>query len=483
MKKVSILTLVSLWFLLPLQAQFQTGIYSSNFAGVMGPMINPATTTWLSNSTEILPVGLNFSVLNNGFYMPAKSLPSLLGSSATEFLSDTGKNVSEKFDRVFQISRDLKPSNYAYIEAAIYGPSVHSNFGKFSAGLYTASRNVSSSYGLTPELATFLLKGNRTNDLLGKTMSMANSRSGNLVLLDFAGNFSAIIKESQRYSHRFGLNLHYLVGINSIYWWDGSSKWTFGMDSSIYVENGGFQYGYAATKSKYVSELLTPRGNGFSLDLGYTFTRKKKGIRSSYAVCPNIAGGGRIRKFQTYKWRFGVSVMDLGWVNFNQQTVATTYGNVNAVVDSLIDAAYNGVFALDRKLRFAFIGSPGANFSAQSEYRHYMPTRLNVQFDYNWKDMWYLSFFGSQRVVLNDVISSRAANILSFAIRHENVKTEWSVPISLIEYQYPVVGFHYRYGPFFIGTNQVLEMFGLRKIRGVDLNFGLKFNISHIKGY
>ncbi|MFY8020956.1 MAG: DUF5723 family protein [Bacteroidia bacterium] len=481
--KITFLFLFLLSICLKTQAQFQNGIYSSNFAGVMGPMINPSSTNWLSNSTEVMPIGVSFSVLNNGFYLPAKPLPSLLGTSFSQFMSDTGKNVSEVFDRVFQIKRDLKKSNYAYIDFTMMGPSFLSSFGKNSVGLYTGIRTVSSSHGLSPELATFLLKGNRTNDLFGKTMSMDGSRSGNLAFFDIAVNFSTIIKESLRYAHRFGVNGHFLLGINSVYWADNGSKWTFGNDSTIYVENGNFNFGYAATKSKYVSELMAIRGNGFAGDIGYTLIRKRKGIRSTTAQCPNIAGGGRVRKFQTYKWRFGISVMDIGFINFKKQTVNTSYGNINAGIDSLIDAAYKGVFALDRALRFGFTGNPGTEFSVTDNYQHFLPTRVNIQFDYNWKDMWFLSFNASQRVVINDNLSNRAPNILAVALRHENAKQEWSVPISLIEYQYPLVGFHYRYGPFFIGTNQALEMIGLRKIRGVDLYLGLKFNISHIKGY
>jgi hypothetical protein len=179
-KKIILLLLVLIVLVVKIQAQFQTGIYSSNFSGVMGPMINPSSTNWLSNSTEIMPIGLSFNVMNNGFYMPAQPLPTLLGGSFSQLMSDTGKNVSEVFDRVFKINRDLKKSNYAYIDFTMMGPSFLTSFGKSSVGLYTGLRTISASYGLSPELATFLLKGNRTNDLFGKTMSMDGSRSGNL---------------------------------------------------------------------------------------------------------------------------------------------------------------------------------------------------------------------------------------------------------------------------------------------------------------
>jgi hypothetical protein len=175
--------------------------------------------------------------------------------------------------------------------------------------------------------------------------------------------------------------------------------------------------------------------------------------------------------------------MDIGFINFKTQTVNTDYKNVFGGIDSLIDEAYKGVFALDRALRFGFTGNPSVGFTQTDNYIHYLPTRVNVQFDFNWREMWFLSFTASQRVVFNSNLSNRAPNITSVAIRHETSKQEWSVPISLIEYQYPIVGFHYRYGPFFIGTNHALEMIGLRKIRGVDMYLGLKFNISHIKGY
>jgi hypothetical protein len=101
-KKIILLLLVLIVLVVKIQAQFQTGIYSSNFSGVMGPMINPSSTNWLSNSTDFMPIGVSFNVMNNGFYMPAQPLPTLLGTSLSQLMSDTGKNVSEVFDRVFK---------------------------------------------------------------------------------------------------------------------------------------------------------------------------------------------------------------------------------------------------------------------------------------------------------------------------------------------------------------------------------------------
>jgi hypothetical protein len=59
---------------------------------------------------------------------------------------------------------------------------------------------------------------------------------------------------------------------------------------------------------------------------------------------------------------------------------------------------------------------------------------------------------------------------------------EIGLPISLIEYQYPVFGFNFRYGPFYLGTNHFLELVGIRKIKGADIFFGLKLNLSNFRG-
>jgi hypothetical protein len=468
--------------------QFQTGMPTSNLAGVMGITINPANTNYLNNGTDFLLFSASMSILNNGFYLDRKPIPALFSPaniSAFTGKSATGEkeNINETFDRIFNLRRSLKDNNYIFVDATVYGPSILINHKKHSYGLTTALKTASGTVNLAPELATFMLKGSAASELQGKSFNWNNVVSGTIVYTDIAFNYSYELADSYKSKHRIGASLHYLNGINSIYISDlGGTRWSFIGDSAVYMSDGNLRYNYAATKSGKMSELMESRGKGFALDIGYTYMRKKKSRPTRLTVCPNIRYGGRIREYQEYKWKLGVAIMDIGRIDFNNQTVATTYNNANGNTRNLDLEFYKGVFALDRRLQFDYSGNPGSNFETAKAYSHYTATRFQFQFDYNYKNNIFFNFSGSQRLPMPGAISMVAPNILSLTTRFEKMQYEWGVPISLIEYQHPIMGIYFRYGPFYLGTNHLLETVGIRNIKGADLFFGLKFNFSNFKG-
>ncbi len=468
--------------------QFQGGLPTSNFAGVMGITVNPATTNFLNNGTDFMLFSFSGSMLNNGFYLNPKPIPSLLSPDVFKSLSgksETGEKLSmnEALDRTFNTQLSLKDRNYIFADATIYGPSALINYKNHSFGVTTAFKSASGSVNLTPELSIFLLKGGTTGDLLNKTFDWNRAASSTMVYTDFAFNYSYEIINTYKSKHRIGISAHYLNGINSISITDmGGTTWSFIGDSTILMTDGNLRYNYAATKSGKVAELMETRGRGFAFDIGYTYMRKKKSRPTMMTICPNIRFGGRVREYQEYKWKLGVAIMDIGKIDFNNQSIATRYENANGPTKNLELELYKGIFALDRRLQFDYSGNPGIKYDLGDSYTHYTATRFQFQFDYNYKKNLYFNFSGSQRIPIPNAVSMIAPNILSFTTRYEKLKYEWGVPVSLIEYQYPIMGFYFRYGPFYLGTNHLLEMVGVRNIRGADLFFGLKFNFSNFKG-
>ncbi|MCF8254623.1 MAG: DUF5723 family protein [Bacteroidia bacterium] len=468
-------------------AQFPTGISTSNYSGVMGISINPANTNYLNNGTDFMLFGFSGNAMNNGLYMNAKPVTKIISPEIIDAFSNkennNGESVSQTFDRVFDMKRDLKDNNYIFADATIYGPSFLINLRKHSFGILSSFKTASSTVKLAPEMLTFLLKGSTASDLQYKTFKLNNVVSGTLVYTDIAFNYSYQIFENDRTKQRLGASVHYLKGINSINFEDlGNTTWSFIGDSSIYMTKGDFSYNYAATKSAEIKDLLERRGSGFSFDLGYTYMKKKKSRPTRLTVCPNIRFLGRIRTYQEYKWRLGVAIMDIGYIKFNNQTVTNNYKNAYGETKNLDLSFYNGVFALERQLRESLSGNPGTILTNEKEYTVFTPMRFNFQFDYYFRENLFFNFSGTQRIPMPGTLAMRAPNILSLTTRYEKQNYEIGVPISLIEYQYPVLGFNFRVGPFYMGTNHLLEMVGIRKIKGLDLFLGLKFNLSNFRG-
>ncbi len=463
-------------------AQFQTGVENSNQSGVLGITINPANSNQLSNGTDFMLAYGRFSIFNNDFYLPAKPITSVLKPEIFTAFKEKqvpgGETINKKFERLFDMHRSLKPNGYIFADVTVYGPSFLVNMGRHSFGLLTAFKATSSTINLPREMAIFLQKGVVTSDLNGKTFKLNNVKSGSLVYEDIAFNYSYQIRDSYKSIQRLGINMHYLIGINSMIFDDHGTIWSVNsVDSSILFTNGKFTYNYAATSSDITSEMLATRGNGFSVDLGYTYLRKNINRRTRTTFCPNVRVG-KIRDYQTYKWKAGIALMDLGYINFISQTVTSNYIDANGPVTNLDLAFYKGLFSLDNKLKYGF----GPSTIRGDNFITYLPTRLNIQFDYLYKENWFFNLSVSQRTPISDTNSIHASNIVSLTPRYETLNTVICFPISLIEYQYPILGLNIKYGPLIIGTNQLLEVIGIRTIKGVDFYFGLKFNISNIRG-
>jgi hypothetical protein len=469
-------------------AQFQTGIYSSNYSGVMGLVINPANSNYLSNGTDFTPFTFSTSVLNNGYYLDSKPITKILSPSVLGQLTGSSGNgdesINQTFDRVFSLKRSFKPKNYIFAGATIYGPSASINYYRHSFGILTSFKSASSNINLPKEMEIFLLKGPSAIELIDKTVKLNNFASATLVYTDIAFNYSYKIVDSRYSTQGLGITAHYLNGINSLNFEEtgGNTKWTFHSDSSITMENGNIRFNYAATKSIELGDISKTRGRGFAFDIGYTFLRKNKARPTRLTVCPNIRYGGKTREYQDYKWKFGVSLMDLGRISFTKETVQSQYENAYGPSKNIDQSFYNGVFALERRLRFDYAYNTGTKYTVENKYTHFTASRLNVQFDYHYKENLYLSFFGSHRLPMPNVVTMSAPNILSLSVRYEKLKYEIGLPISLVEYQYPILGFNFRTGPFYFGTNHLLELVGLRNIRGLDLYFGVKFNFSNFRG-
>ncbi len=485
MKKLLIILITGSIFTQAAKAQFLGGLPTGNHAGVMGVTVNPSHTNFLNNGTDFLPFAFSTSILNNGFYLEAKPITGYINSEIISSITGgSGEGtINEKFDRIYNIKKDLVAKNFIFADATIYGPSFLINFPRHSFGLVTALKANSNTVNLPKEMALFLLKGATSDELVGKDFGLNFVRSNTMVYTDIALNYSFKASESLRYSHRFGVNLHYLSGINSIIFQDNNNaKWSFIGDSSIFLDNADFNFSYAATKSGDIGELLASRGSGFAFDIGYSVTKKKKGRPTRLTVCPNIRNLGRIREYQEYKWRFGISLMDIGFIRFAEQTSANTYINANGITRNLDQSFYSGVFALERDLYFNLAGNPGTSHKVDNSFTQFTASRVNVQFDYALKSNWFINFSGTHRLPIPGQYGMRAANILSLVARHEKEKSGIYIPINLIEYQIPTIGFGFKTGPFFMGTNHIFELIGLRNIKGVDFYFGLKFNLSNFSG-
>lgn len=472
---------MALLFNTPAWGQFQSGIFSSNYSGVMGVHINPAGTSWLSDGADFLPGAAGFEATNSNFYIPAKPIYQTINKQLFRVVSDTNSdNLITYLVNNYNLKKDIQPNGYAHINGAIYGPSLLINYRKRSFGIITSFKTYSSAINLPPILAQFLYNGAKlSGNIMDKPFSTSGLNLTSASFIDIGYTNSNIVADRAANQWRVGFNIRALVGVNAFFFNDLGSEYNVKNDSDFFIKNASFSYGFAAHNKSMGQTFITPRAGGAALDLGILYIRKDHPSPTRVKKkCPNVYGF--YRDYQTYKWRFGASITDVGGLWFFNQSYYRRFDEVNynyVFIDSLF---MGGVFSFDRKVKNKLENDAGETGTYRSNFFLLMPTRLNVQFDAHVNGNWYAGFLLTQRLIIPGILGMRTANIATITLRYERQFFECAIPVSVINYKYPTAGAFVRLGFLFFGTNTLPEIIGARNIRNIDFYAGIKLNIGFV---
>jgi hypothetical protein len=130
------------------------------------------------------------------------------------------------------------------------------------------------------------------------------------------------------------------------------------------------------------------------------------------------------------------------------------------------------------ELSNVFYGDPEASYR-EDRFRIGMPMAVSLQFDYHFRkfEHFYLGAIWVQPVRFNLHTLRRPAQ-LAVIPRIEKKNLEFSIPISLYEYQYPRVGFAARFWFLTIGTEKLGTYLGIGDLNGLDIYASIKFNFG-----
>lgn len=465
---------------LSLLGQFQSGIFSSNYSGIMGVHINPAGTSWLSDGADFLPGAASFEVTNNNFYLGANPIYKAIDSELFRMVSDSNsESLITYLANNYNLKKDLQLNGYANINAAVYGPSLLINHRNRSFGFITSFKTYSNAVNLPSGLSQFLYNGLKVSEsIANKEFRTQGLSFTSASFADFGYTNSNIIINRAEDQWRVGFNARLLIGINAFFFNDLGSTYNITNDSNFVINNSSFSYGFAAHRSALGQTAITPRSGGAAFDVGFVYIRKDHPSPTRVMKkCPNVYG--YYRDYQTYKWRVGLSLNDVGGLWFFNQSYSREFNNVNYTYTNIDSLLSGGIFRFDRQLRNK-LEAAGITANQKNSFFMLMPTRLNFQFDGHIKGNWYAGILLAQRLSMPSILGIKSANIITGTIRYERQYFELAFPFSAIEYIYPTAGAYVRLGFLFFGTNTLPEIVGLRDIRNIDFYAGIKINIGFV---
>lgn len=439
------------------------GISNSNFSGNMGMGLNPSLFVGSPYHHEWNIISLDAFFDNDYIYVEddAQLLRKLV----------RGKPVSSDDLKDYY---DGEPKN-GYSSVFVRGPSYIKNGEKFSWGFHTALRSVASASDFPVDILKFFKEDLDYTPQQNIDFNGGDYESVSLVWAELGGTIGKKIYEKRRMGDMDELNaavtLKFLAGFESAFIKVNELDYRVPSGDVIAVNNLNGEYGHAVDDGESdgvdFEDHFKIRGIGGGVDLGMTYY---KGKVPGAGDCNETA---EIRK--KYKYRIGVSVIDLGMINFNKETRTFGYDNESATFQGLDSIDFNTIFDIDSLISQTFYGDPRAARTGE-KYKAFLPSALSVQFDYCVMPSVYVNATLVQPLGFGEYAPSRPAQI-SFTPRYEKRKFEIAMPLTMYRYEHAHLGLAVRYGVVVLGTDRLGSYTGLWDITGYDIFFGLKWNI------
>ena len=460
-----------------ISAQQSWGIANSNYAGVSNIDLNPSSMVLSKCSWDVNIASVDASILNNSFYSNPQFVFPLFFKPQISFA--TSNNTNEARVKSSDIVLNDKIQNFTFLNigANIKGPSFMYSTGFDAFAITTAFRGGVSSFNLPKSIVQTGYENLDGSALYNNSYNIPKNVEGAaMAWIELGGSYARKLSESSNYVYTGGVSLKLLIGYSGGYALSNGVDYTIPYRANFTATNLNMSYGHSINNEDKPISLSNPLGSGTSVDIGFTMMKKKSKKTSQYYSCPRFSNNKAAAYIvsKNYKWKLGVSMVDLGGINFSTNAAAYTYKNVAYSWDTITRIDVKTLKQVDQLIYNNFSGATSATKS--NNFFIWTPTAFSGQFDYNINDVFYANLSIVQRLVISTQPRLARMNTLALTPRYEQPDLEIAMPIILNEYMYPNLGLMVRYKYFFIGSDQLGSTLGLTNLYGINLYFGIKIN-------
>lgn len=482
MKKL-VLTLFAISFSYSLFSQDFLGFANSNWAGVTGVDLQPASIVDNRMKVDISLTGVNFQVYNN--YVGLKPT-ALKRSSGGLFNGDYQAFNDTAFQQNYLTERYDDKLKTVYSSFQLQLPSVMVQLSRKAAFAFTwRIRNYVNVDGVEKELARLIYNELDYPTLWIDRLKNEKFSIQQMTWAEYGATYGRVLMDNGEHFLKGALRFKVLQGLAAAYMFIEDLNYQFTTDSTLSLFHSDVNYGHSTNyefgDNKFKYKFISNFSVGF--DLGVVYEYRPKYAEHKY----DMDGEKDLwrRDQNKYKLRAGLSVLDIGGLKFkkgdlsNDFTADVGYWNINALQfgDSI------PIQAFDDTLRNRF----GQKNAAKTFFMD-LPTAISAQIDYHiWKDFYinHTTYFAFQF----KKNANKVHDITTFSItpRYDHKWFGVFVPVSYNLSGNFQIGTGLRLGPLFIGTtnlNPIMSAItgnGKRDIYGADIHFVLKIPIPYGK--
>jgi hypothetical protein len=457
---------------LTIYCQEMLGLVNSNYAGIYGISLNPASMVGSRLYMDYNLISYQSSFANNYFYLERDDYLNYMFHGTVPVYYTT-----ENEERNYAIYRNHE-NYYSYYNQRLIGPSAMIVDGKHAFGLTTALRTNASLHNIPQDIGLFLYEAIDYDVQQGITYSHNKDiQFGTMTWFEVNLSYAYNFKRYKWESWSAGITVKPLLGSMGTYSNISDLIYNVHNDDSVSVYNTNFDYAYSIPinydDSHFPQEPLI-RGFGVGFDLGVTYSKTTKGHSTRHF--------GRLceQQYDEYNYKFGISLMDIGYIKFKKNAEQRNYVATSTEwykpYDTLPESSVNEI---STKIDYYFQDN-SEDVTVRNNFVMTLPTALSLQYDYAFNDYLYINATLIYGFSLGKSFIKRPS-ILSLTPRFETARIELSLPISLVEWDwsFPRIGFSIRYGNLFFGFDKINSFIGFSEFNGFDFYGGIRLNLTN----
>ncbi|MCC6411426.1 MAG: hypothetical protein IT270_07185 [Saprospiraceae bacterium] len=435
------------------------------YSGIYSAAINPANTAFTPHNWEISLFNADAFFENSYAYLNNTSIPNALrNSDRIVAASDTSMERPLMPGDILMSYADGDKPMHGVMRTAVYGPSFSARIAEdHVVGLTFGVRSLFSAYKI-PEVLAY---NSISNVPIGQTLVIPRTRGEGLAMAEIALHYSFRNTYKDVYT-AWGVTPKILLGFEGFYT-DAASEFDYTPEGNDSTTFGRSDWNYALTTGNLTSNSddikLKQQGAGVGVDFGWVWAMPADDADTD----------------EDYDWKFGISLIDLGFLTFGKGGEKHRIYFQDSVTVSGDDfPGTDDPYERIRQASQAFLGDPTASLQKKS-FVIGMPTALSVQLDKRVTNGFYINTILMQRftVVPNSI---HRPSTLATVPRYEKKWYSISVPLVINDWRSFRVGLSARIGFLYFGTDNVGSLMEKAKQSGSDFYIGLKFNALTLSG-
>ncbi len=492
-------------------AQNYLGIHSSNYAGVMGTDLNPASFVDGRFKVDINLASVNFGFWTNAGYFDTQDMPKWwlksfkqdnLGTNSAGGDSlgvvPGGTNVHNDWilpDSTFSdryIFRNYDETSkktigiYNNIQIDVLNFMFHIN-PKIAVGFASKFRSITNIDDLDPKLAILAENGLDYSALWNQQFNESLLDVNHMSWMEYGFIYSQVLKDDGEHFMKAGGKAKWLSGISAAYLHTSNLEYNLlNSDTSQYL-SGDFEYGYSNNIDGYVDGTTTggfPKSAskfGLGLDLGFVYEWRPDWKDYKY----DMDGETNIwrRDQEKYKIRVGASILDIGGMKFEKGDVTSDFNvNTSNLFDLGTFDSANNFAQFDSIIDSLNTNVPGWTANPETSRTFFMstPTAFSLQFDYH---IWKYFYVNTTAMISiqnrKNPHRVRTANQFSITPSFDHSWFGVHLPVSYNKYSGLKMGMGTRLGPLTFGVTDFRTLFASGKIKGAEFYTGLRLPILY----